>query len=203
MLGFVTNFLIQSTTYLAQLALYCTAISGDMVSADRILQLGANKSEDAAKVNEKPPFNPSAAWPTRGEVEISHYSGRYRENVPLSLRDINLSIRSNEKLAVIGRTGAGKSSLSLSLVRAFEAEEGSITIDGVNIADVKINDLRSKFSIIPQRCVAFTGSLRDNLDLEGLYDDSEIISVVRECALDKVLDINGNDLLDFQFVDGG
>ena len=83
-------------------------------------------------------------------MTLKDYSVRYREGLDLVLRDISCHINGGEKVGIVGRTGAGKSSLTLALFRIIEPAAGSITIDGENIEDIGLHDLRSRLTIIPQ-----------------------------------------------------
>lgn len=86
--------------------------------------------------------NVDAAWPEKGEIEFHDYGARYRPGLDLALRDLSMNVSPKEKIGIVGRTGAGKSSMSLSLFRIIEAAEGNITIDGVDIASLRLFDLR-------------------------------------------------------------
>ncbi|XP_047736318.1 ATP-binding cassette sub-family C member 3, partial [Hyalella azteca] len=97
-------------------------------------------------------------------VRFSKFSTRYRKGLDLVVRDIDVTVQSGEKVGIVGRTGAGKSSLTLSLFRIIEAAVGQIIIDGVDIAKIGLHDLRSRLTIIPQDPVLFSGTLRMNLD---------------------------------------
>ncbi|ORX73187.1 P-loop containing nucleoside triphosphate hydrolase protein [Linderina pennispora] len=111
-------------------------------------------------------------WPTDGAVEFRNYSMRYRENLDTVLNDISFSVGCKEKVGIVGRTGAGKSSLTYALLRLIEPAGGSIFIDGVDISTVGLQELRSKISIIPQDPALFVGTIRENLDpLEEFTDD--------------------------------
>ena len=94
----------------------------------------------------RPPHN----WPAKGSVEFSHYSTRYRNGLPYALHDISLNICPGEKIGIVGRTGAGKTSLTAALFRALEACEGSIRIDDVDISMIGLHDLRSAIAFVPQ-----------------------------------------------------
>ncbi|KAJ1936340.1 Canalicular multispecific organic anion transporter 2, partial [Linderina pennispora] len=106
----------------------------------------------------------TADWPEHGQVEFRNYSMRFTAKQDRALADISLQIKSGEKIGVVGRTGAGKTSLSLGLFRMIEAESGSILIDGVDIAQVGLHDLRSRLGIVSQDPALFHGTLRFNLD---------------------------------------
>lgn len=126
---------------------------------------------------------PPISWPAHGGVEFKNYSTRYREGLDLVLKNINLSIKPHEKIGVVGRTGAGKSSLTLALFRIIEPVSGSIIIDGLNTSTIGLLDLRRRLAIIPQDAALFEGTIRDNLDPGGVHDDTELWSVLGMFAL--------------------
>ena len=128
-----------------------------------------------------------AAWPTSGSVDIKDYSARYRPGLPLSLNHISASIRPGEKIGIVGRTGAGKSSLIQALFRTVEAHTGSIYIDGLDISRIPLDRLRGSLAIIPQDPPIFAGSIRENLDPFSAHDDSELWSVLAHCGLQSIV----------------
>ena len=109
-----------------------------------------------------------------------------------------MTIRPGEKVGIVGRTGAGKSSLLVALFRIVELKAGSISIDGVDISSVPLETLRSRLSIIPQDPVLFSGTLRHNLDPLGQYSDAQLAAVLRQCSLaiplDRPIDERGGNL---------
>eukprot|EP00600_Ochromonadales_sp_CCMP1393_P017669 CAMPEP_0175031920 /NCGR_PEP_ID=MMETSP0005-20121125/21113_1 /TAXON_ID=420556 /ORGANISM="Ochromonas sp., Strain CCMP1393" /LENGTH=1650 /DNA_ID=CAMNT_0016292283 /DNA_START=12 /DNA_END=4964 /DNA_ORIENTATION=+ len=113
-------------------------------------------------------------WPSNGAVEMQSVAMRYREGLPLVLRGLTLSIGGREKVGIVGRTGAGKSSLLTALLRLVELDSGEIRIDGVNIATIGLNTLRSVMAVIPQDPVLFSGTIRSNLDPFHKYSDHEV-----------------------------
>ena len=102
---------------------------------------------------------PGEAWPEHGVVKFDNYQTRYRERLDLVLRGIDCHIESTEKIGIVGRTGAGKSSLTLALFRIIESAGGNIEIDDVNISHLGLGKLRSRITIIPQDPVLFAGRL--------------------------------------------
>ncbi|XP_022672568.1 canalicular multispecific organic anion transporter 1-like [Varroa destructor] len=123
-------------------------------------------------------------WPLTGTVEFHSYSTRYRPQLPLVVRSISFRAEAGLRIGVVGRTGAGKSSLALALLRALEAVEGRITIDGVDIASLGLHTLRKKISIIPQDPVLFSGSLRLNLDPFGHYSNDDLWNTLEKSHLE-------------------
>ncbi|KAJ2635117.1 Canalicular multispecific organic anion transporter 1 [Coemansia sp. RSA 1286] len=122
-------------------------------------------------------------WPSQGSIEFSNFSMRYSANKERALDGINLKIRAGEKIGIVGRTGAGKSSLAKALFRLTEADEGKILIDNVDISTVSLHDLRSRLAIIPQEPALFFGSIRDNLDPLRQHTLEEIWSAIIKAQL--------------------
>ena len=128
------------------------------------------------------------SWPNEGKVIYENYSMKYRPNCDLALKDINININSGEKIGIVGRTGSGKSSLTLSLFRIVEAFKGKITIDGKNIAEVPLKKLRRAISIVPQEPFLLEGTLKTNLDPLNLYNEQEINEVLDKVKLYQMME---------------
>ncbi|KAG6960014.1 hypothetical protein JG688_00009817 [Phytophthora aleatoria] len=162
-----------------------------MTSVERILHFREipqeEDSPDALPVN-------VTLWPSRGAIKFDNLQLKYRPELPLVLRGVNMSVVGGEKVGICGRTGAGKSSLMIALFRICEFEKGTISIDGVDIQKVKLHDLRRSLAIIPQDPVLFSGSLRDNLDPFGEYSDAEIWTVLKQVHLARVVSAWGSGL---------
>ncbi|KAM3568005.1 hypothetical protein VYU27_009863 [Nannochloropsis oceanica] len=112
---------------------------------------------------------------------------RYREDTDPILQGFTAAIRPKEKVGIVGRTGAGKSSLFVGLLRLVEMEHGSVEIDGVDISKVGLSTLRSAISVIPQDPVLFSGTIRTNLDPFQAYDDAALWSALRKASLEDAL----------------
>ena len=112
----------------------------------------------------------------------------YRDDCDLALRDICIEINPGEKIGIIGRTGSGKSSLTLSLFRIIEAFQGTIIIDNRNISDVPLKKLRRSISIVPQEPFLLEGTLKTNLDPLNLYSEEEINEILQKVKLYEMLE---------------
>lgn len=130
-----------------------------------------------------PDAEPPASWPATGDVAYEHVAARYRKNLDLILKDVSFAIKGGEKVGVCGRTGAGKSSLTMVLYRVIEAEGGKVIIDNVDVSAIGLRTLRSRLSIIPQDSQCFEGTMRDNLDPTGKSSDAEMWKALEQCRL--------------------
>ncbi|XP_029887240.1 ATP-binding cassette sub-family C member 2 isoform X1 [Aquila chrysaetos chrysaetos] len=142
----------------------------NIVAVERVHEYTKVKNEAPWVTEKRPPHG----WPSKGEIQFVDYKVRYRPELELVLQGITCNIRSTEKVGVVGRTGAGKSSLTNCLFRVLEAAGGTIIIDEVDIATIGLHDLRQNLTIIPQDPVLFTGTLRMNLDPFDQYTDEEV-----------------------------
>ncbi len=127
------------------------------------------------------------AWPDRGEVRFSGIVMPYLPGAPPVLRGVDFALRSGEKVGVVGRTGAGKSSLIIALYRLVEASAGTIHIDGVDVSRLSLGALRRRIAIIPQEPVMFSGTFRSNLDPFGLRSDADLVAALEACLLGPTL----------------
>ncbi|KAI8057978.1 ABC metal ion transporter [Syncephalis plumigaleata] len=194
----VTNALYITQSLNWSVRMFCE-IETNIVSMERLQEYSELPSE-APEVIEG--HRPSHIWPERGAIKFDNYQTRYREGLELVLRGISFDVKPREKIGIVGRTGAGKSSLTLSLFRLIEAAGGSITIDGLNIAQIGLYDLRSRLTIIPQDPVLFAGTVRDNLDPFETHEDIEIWNVLRSAHLkDHISGLEGK--LNAPVVQGG
>lgn len=158
------------------------------VSVERIVEYATLEPEEdytprALAVRASPP----ASWPSAGRVEWSNVSLRYRPNLDPALKSINLTIEAGEKVGICGRTGAGKSSFTVAMLRLADCIDGVITIDGVDTAQVSRERLRACIALIPQDATMFAGSVRLNLDPLGAHSDSAIWDALSSVELTDVV----------------
>lgn len=172
LVGLSVSYALQVTQTLNWLVRMTSDVETNIVAVERIKEYGETKQEadwaNAADANL--PKN----WPEEGQVVFRDFQVRYREGLDLVLRGITFTVQGGEKVGIVGRTGAGKSSLTLALFRIIESAGGQIIIDGHDIAKLGLHALRSKLTIIPQDPVLFSGTLRINLDPFNTHSDDDI-----------------------------
>jgi ATP-binding cassette subfamily C (CFTR/MRP) protein 1 len=169
--GLSITYSLQMTQLLSILVRFYTEVETQMVSVERMIQYSEVQTEAPPIIPEN---RPPPSWPNQGLIQFHDLKIRYREGLPLVLQGITMEIQPREKIGVVGRTGAGKSSLMLALFRLVEPAGGQIIIDGIDIATIGLDDLRSKLSIIPQDPTLFTGTIRSNLDPFSNHTDKEL-----------------------------
>lgn len=167
--GLTVTYSLTVTQVLSFLVRTYSDYETNVVSIERLLEYTRTPVEPE---EEEVPTDPN--WPSRGHITYDNFSCRYRPELDLVLNKFNLDIEPSEKVGLVGRTGAGKSSVTLALFRLLEASEGRIVIDDVDISHINLRLLRSKLSIIPQEPILFTGTIRQNVDPTDSYSDEEI-----------------------------
>ncbi|CAG5118189.1 unnamed protein product [Candidula unifasciata] len=180
LVGLSVSYALQVTSTLNELVQNSTQLESNVVSVERIVEYSRLPQEPAWEVPSK---EIDDDWPRRGDIVFHTYSTRYRPDLDLVLKNVSCHITDGEKIGIVGRTGAGKSSMSMALFRMIESAGGSIIIDGVNIADIGLHDLRSRLTIIPQDPVLFSGTLRFNIDPFGTHSDDEIWTTLEYAKL--------------------
>ncbi|KAK2672248.1 hypothetical protein RAB80_012327 [Fusarium oxysporum f. sp. vasinfectum] len=197
--GLAMSYALQITTSLNWIVRQTVEVETNIVSVERVLEYAALPSEAPEIIAKN---RPPVSWPAKGEVDFVNYSTRYREGLDLVLKNISLDIKSHEKIGVVGRTGAGKSSLTLALFRLIEPVTGHIGIDNIDTSSIGLLDLRRRLAIIPQDAALFEGTVRDNLDPGHVHDDTELWSVLEHARLkDHVSSMDGG--LEAKINEGG
>ncbi|VIO86163.1 multidrug resistance related protein 1, putative [Brugia malayi] len=157
----------------------------NVVAVERLREYTDLPTEGLASENLA--HTPRRDWPSKGEIIFEKLKIRYRDNLEFVLKGISATIHPAEKIGIVGRTGAGKSSLTLALFRIIEADSGRILIDGEDISKISLDNLRSKLTIVPQDPVVFSGTLRMNLDPFGHFDDALLWNALRTAHLDSLV----------------
>ncbi|ULT92472.1 hypothetical protein L3Y34_009926 [Caenorhabditis briggsae] len=170
-IGVSVSYALNITEVLNFAVRQVSEIEANIVSVERVNEYTNTPNEAEWRIEGQAP---PTGWPSRGVVTFDGYSTRYREGLDLVLRGISADVRAGEKIGIVGRTGAGKSSFALALFRMVEAAGGRIVIDGIEVASIGLHDLRSNITIIPQDPVLFSGTLRFNLDPFSTYSDDQI-----------------------------
>ncbi|XP_008553085.1 multidrug resistance-associated protein 1 isoform X2 [Microplitis demolitor] len=180
LVGLSISYALQITQTLNWLVRMTSDVETNIVAVERIKEYGETPQEAAWEIlSTAPPKD----WPSEGRVEFRDYKVRYREGLDLVLNGISFAVNGGEKIGIVGRTGAGKSSLTLSLFRIIEAAAGKIFIDGIDISKLGLHALRSRLTIIPQDPVLFSGTLRLNLDPFDSHTDEQIWQALEHAHL--------------------
>uniref|UniRef100_A0A8D2LCP5 ATP binding cassette subfamily C member 3 n=1 Tax=Varanus komodoensis TaxID=61221 RepID=A0A8D2LCP5_VARKO len=199
LVGLSVSYALQVTLSLNWMVRMTSDLESNIVAVERVKEYSETETEAPWIIEGK---RPPDDWPTQGEVQFANYSVRYRKGLDLVLKDLSLNVKGGEKVGIVGRTGAGKSSMTLCLFRILEAVEGEIKIDGLRIADIGLHDLRSKLTIIPQDPVLFSGTLRMNLDPFNKYSDEEIWNALELSHLKRFVSSQPT-MLDYECAEGG
>lgn len=133
---------------------------------------------------------PEKSWPERGEIEFQKVSLKYRPNTETVLNNLSFKVQAGEKIGVVGRTGAGKSTITMALTRIVELEKGKgrILIDDQDISEINLDVLRGAMTMIPQDPTLFTGTLRHNVDPFEENSDEEIIDLFKKAGLEYLFE---------------
>uniref|UniRef100_A0A8W4FHJ8 Uncharacterized protein n=1 Tax=Sus scrofa TaxID=9823 RepID=A0A8W4FHJ8_PIG len=147
-----------------------------MISVERVTEYLDLEKEAPWEYKHRPP----PSWPQQGDIDFSNVSFRYSSDGPLVLKDLIPLIDLRKKVGIVGRTGAGKSSLVSALFR-LSRPKGEIWIDGIWTATIGLHDLRKKMTVVPQEPVLFIGTMRKNLDPFNEHTDEELWNALEEC----------------------
>ncbi|OBZ88726.1 ATP-dependent bile acid permease [Choanephora cucurbitarum] len=162
-----------------------TSVEMDLNSVERVQEYLEIDQEPPARIEG---HRPPAAWPTNAAIEVKNLVVRYAPELDPVLHDVSFSSKPHEKIGIVGRTGSGKSTMALSFFRLLEADSGSISIDGIDISKIGLEDLRSQITIIPQDAVLFSGTIRSNIDPFDEHTDEEVWESLERAHISKSSD---------------
>lgn len=201
--GLVLSYILSIVQMIQFTVRQLAEVENNMNSTERIHYYGTSLEEEAPLHLRQLPPN----WPQRGEIEFNNVQMRYRAGLPLVLQGLTMHVQPGERIGVVGRTGAGKSTIMSTLFRLIELSGGSIKIDGLDISTIGLADLRSRLAIIPQDPTLFKGTIRSNLDPFAEHSDLDLFNALRQADLihvDKTMeDENGRIHLDTVVEDEG
>nr|XP_037287363.1 multidrug resistance-associated protein 7-like [Rhipicephalus microplus] len=181
--GLALSYALSVTSLLSSLVTSFTDTEKEMVSMERCDQYIKGLEEERLDGGILPPFG----WPFCGAVKFSKVTLRYRPGLPAALSGVSFEAAKGCKVGIVGRTGAGKSSLLQALFRLTPVESGQIYIDGIDVLRVNPKEVRSRLAAIPQDPFVFSGSVRDNVDPRGLHSDSQIWRALDRCQLGRTV----------------
>jgi ABC-type multidrug transport system fused ATPase/permease subunit len=190
--GMILSYCIQIVSVMGQLTRQYAEMQNNMNATERVHYYATAIENEAP--DEIPERKPPPSWPDSGEIVMRDVAMRYADGMPLVLKNVSMHIRGGERigignffrkisLTVVGRTGAGKSSIMVALFRLSELSRGSITIDGIDVSQIGLHDLRKALAIIPQDPVLFQGTIRANLDPFNQCDDMDLWEALRRVHL--------------------
>ncbi|GAA6063571.1 hypothetical protein JCM10212_003150 [Sporobolomyces blumeae] len=179
--GLILSYILTISQSFSWMVRQGAEVENDMNSVERLLHYAKKLEAEAPAVIEdnRPPEN----WPASGAIDFDKVFMSYRPDLPPVLKGMSLNVGAGERIGVVGRTGAGKSSIMMTLFRIVEVSSGQIMIDGVDISKIGLSDLRSRISIIPQDAVLFNGTLRSNLDPFQEHDDATLYDALKRAWL--------------------
>lgn len=162
-----------------------STVEAKMTSVERLQRFASMTPE--AQVVGLSELDAQAVWPSRGTIAFEGLSARYASHLPLILRDVSFQVTGGQKVGVIGRTGAGKSTLFQVLYRFINPDSGRVLIDGIDTRDIPLTRLRAALAVIPQDPTLFKGSLRSNLDRFNQHSDAMIWRALERAHLDQLV----------------
>uniref|UniRef100_J3MBW1 MRP-like ABC transporter n=2 Tax=Oryza brachyantha TaxID=4533 RepID=J3MBW1_ORYBR len=163
-----------------------TETEKEMISVERVVEYVGIPQEELHGSE-----SPHNSWPTEGKIEFKHVTLRYKEDLPPALNDVSFVISSGMQVGIIGRTGAGKSSILNALFRLVPICNGHILVDGFDVAKLAVRDLRGHFAVVPQSPFLFNGSLRENLDPFNRTTDTRIWEALDKCHMKAEIELIG------------
>ncbi|XP_042377107.1 ABC transporter C family member 13-like isoform X1 [Zingiber officinale] len=186
LVGLALSYAAPIVSLLSSFLTSFTETEKEMVSVERVVEYMDIPQEELQGSKSLP-----TGWPPQGLIEFDHVSLQYRPSLPAALKDLSFSIEAGMKVGIVGRTGAGKSSILNALFRLTPICRGRILVDGTNIAVLAPRELRDRFSVVPQSPFLFEGFLRENLDPFGMTSDAKIWEALEKCHMKEVIETAG------------
>lgn len=188
--GLLVTYALSITGLLNNSIIILSQVEAMMNSVERVDYYSVPRDQEAeeAKDPELSKTVQDGSWPSQGQIKIDNLQLRYRQDLDLVLKGISLDIPAGTKVGIVGRTGSGKSSMLVALFRLVEPCGGSITVDGVNLSDISLTDVRQHLAILPQDAFLFYGSFRYNLDPQSQYSDEDIWQALEYVQLKGVVE---------------
>lgn len=191
--GLLMVFSMDFLGHLKTISRATSELENSMTSVERLQHYSTLPSE--TPVLHPPALPLEVRWPERGALSFVIVSARYDNDLPLVLRRVSFEVGPGEHVALVGRTGSGKSTIVQALLRVFELEGGRIAIDGIDIASVPLERLRRAIVCIPQEPTLFMGTLRANIDRFSEYSDAEVWQALRSAHLAPLVEVLDGKLL--------
>ncbi|GAA5952785.1 hypothetical protein JCM21900_005802 [Sporobolomyces salmonicolor] len=179
--GLVLSYILTTVQACSWMVRQGAEVENDMNSIERVLHYAHKLDAEAPAVIED--SRPPQDWPAQGAIKFKNVVMSYRPGLPPVLKGLSLSVGAGERIGVVGRTGAGKSSIMMTLFRIVELTSGEIEVDGIDISKIGLADLRKKMAIIPQDALLFNGTIRSNLDPFGEHDDATLYDAMKRAWL--------------------
>ncbi|GAA5994171.1 uncharacterized protein JCM10292_001909 [Rhodotorula paludigena] len=179
--GLVLSYILTISQAFSWMVRQGAEVENDLNSVERVLHYAHKLEREAPPVIED--ARPPPEWPAGGAIDFKNVVMSYRPDLPPVLKGLSLNIGAGEKVGVVGRTGAGKSSIMQTLFRVVELTSGSIEVDGIDISKIGLADLRKKIAIIPQDALLFNGTIRTNLDPFSEHQDAELYDALKRAWL--------------------
>ncbi|PNI77423.1 ABCC10 isoform 8 [Pan troglodytes] len=197
LVGLSLSYALSLTGLLSGLVSSFTQTEAMLVSVERLEEYTCDLPQEP----QGQPLQLGTGWLTQGGVEFQDVVLAYRPGLPNALDGVTFCVQPGEKLGIVGRTGSGKSSLLLVLFRLLEPSSGRVLLDGVDTSQLELAQLRSQLAIIPQEPFLFSGTVRENLDPQGLHKDRTLWQALEQCHLSEVITSMGG--LDGELGEGG
>ncbi|XP_066862354.1 ATP-binding cassette sub-family C member 10 isoform X4 [Kogia breviceps] len=201
LVGLSLSYALSLTGLLSGLVSSFTQTEAMLVSVERLEEYSCDLPQEPQGQRPQGPHQLGIGWLSQGSVEFQDVVLVYRPGLPNALDGVTFYVKPGEKLGIVGRTGSGKSSLLLVLFRLLEPSSGRVLLDGVDTSQLELAELRSQLAIIPQEPFLFSGTVRENLDPRGLYEDKALWQALEQCHLSEVIVSGGG--LDGELGEGG